>query len=336
MAAAVWRAPHEVELRRVPVPDPGDDLALIRVRFAGLCPTDRLLTSGGLSAPQPPLIPGHEVTGVVRRAPAARPDLLGRRVVIDPAPSATRSYGLGELGLDRDGGWAEYCLADPARLHVLPDDLPDSRAVLAEPFAMTWGAVDSVRADVAGARVLVVGDGLAAYGFAAAMGLRGAAEVVVAGRDAGRGELFAPLPGTTFTTARLPPDSFDVTVDAAGTTASLDHAIASVRPHGHVLLYGFHEPRVGFPLEQAVMKNLTLTGHTNPVSGWPEVIRALTDGTLPTGHLGLRIVPLTALTDVLDHDPRSVIRTVFDLDGPLGCEDDRSSTDRVGDDRDDF
>src|SRR3546814_3144240 len=64
--AMVLAAPHTLEPRELPLPEIGDDDALLRVEACGLCGTDHEQYSGQLH-PGHPFIPGHEAVGVIEQ-----------------------------------------------------------------------------------------------------------------------------------------------------------------------------------------------------------------------------------------------------------------------------
>src|SRR5216117_4044707 len=79
--APVERAP--LELKDVPIPEPGPDEVLVRVTACGVCRTDLHVVEGELPPRISPVIPGHQVVGVVeRRGRETPPSIQGSRVGI--------------------------------------------------------------------------------------------------------------------------------------------------------------------------------------------------------------------------------------------------------------
>src|SRR6201995_4523802 len=142
---------------------PGGPPGRGRVRLSGICGSDRATVTGRSSLYFSPLVswpfvPGHEVVGALEDACDELP--AGTRVFLDPVlTSAARGPGpceccriggrcrydqvaTGHLaaGLqtgycaDPGGGWGRVLVAPRSQLHVVPDDLPDSPAVLVEPL----------------------------------------------------------------------------------------------------------------------------------------------------------------------------------------------------------
>ncbi len=91
---------REMEL---PVPRPGPEEVLIRVRACGVCRTDLHIIDGELPAPKLPLVPGHEIIGTVAAA--------GERVV---QFAAGDRVGVPWLGYSC--GRCRFCLRDQENL----------------------------------------------------------------------------------------------------------------------------------------------------------------------------------------------------------------------------
>ncbi len=127
-----------VEVAR-PVPKAGE--VLIRVHACGVCRTDLHVLDGELKDPKRPLIPGHEIAGIiVENGPAADRFQIGQRVGV---PWLARTCGHCRYcksgrenlcdralftGYTLDGGYAEYTVADERYCFPLPDGYKDAEA----------------------------------------------------------------------------------------------------------------------------------------------------------------------------------------------------------------
>jgi threonine dehydrogenase-like Zn-dependent dehydrogenase len=183
-------APH-LEVRDIATPVPhAPGWVLVRPALAGICPSDLTLVQEGREpvglAAQTltrPLIPGHEVVGVIERASATRWAKEGHRVLVEPTLTCAHK-GLPECprcragdthlceNADRDGalcsgraigsseqtggGWSEGFLVHEDML-VPADGISDQRGVLAEPAAAALHAV--LRWSRRGERAVVIGGG---------------------------------------------------------------------------------------------------------------------------------------------------------------------------------
>ncbi len=130
-----------LELIDRPVPTPGPAQLRVRVRACGVCRTDLHVVDGELPEIPIPIVPGHEVVGIVDAVGSGvSGTLMGTRVGIPwlawtcrscPACTSGRENLCPEAqftGYQRDGGYAEYAVADAAFALPLPDSYTDREA----------------------------------------------------------------------------------------------------------------------------------------------------------------------------------------------------------------
>lgn len=141
LAMAADAGTHRLVPVRRPVPRPGAGELLVRVRACGVCRTDLHILDGDLPPRLPGVVPGHEVVGeVVAHGDGAGRFPLGTRVGIpwlgracgQCAFCAMQRENLCEApvftGYDRDGGYAEYAVADERFCFALPARYDDAHA----------------------------------------------------------------------------------------------------------------------------------------------------------------------------------------------------------------
>jgi alcohol dehydrogenase, propanol-preferring len=146
MRAMVLAAPapaesRPLELRDVPIPEPGADDVLLRVRANAVCRTDLHVVEGELPEPKLPLVPGHQIVGIVE-AVGERVDsvAVGERVGVPWLGGVDGSCPYCRIGREnlcdnptftgyqRDGGYAEYAAARADFVFPIPDGYPDLQA----------------------------------------------------------------------------------------------------------------------------------------------------------------------------------------------------------------
>ncbi|HEX7696979.1 MAG TPA: zinc-dependent alcohol dehydrogenase family protein [Candidatus Acidoferrum sp.] len=146
MKACLLRAPAAMETNplkyaEVPVPQPKSGEVLVRVRACGVCRTDLHVIEGELPPRKSPVIPGHQVVGIVeRQGENARRFGIGDRVGIAwlHRTDGTCEYcktGAENLcdnpmftGYSVDGGYAEYIVAPEDFIYAIPAGFPDEQA----------------------------------------------------------------------------------------------------------------------------------------------------------------------------------------------------------------
>ena len=263
MRAVRIHARLDMRTEQVPSPEPGDGEVRLRVGYVGICGSDlHYYANGaaGIFAIRAPLIPGHEVSGVVDLDPAGalKP---GTPVTVHPATWGTAQPGLpdeqrhlwpggGYLGSastwpHTPGALAELLVVRRDQVRRLPASLPVRRAALAEPLAVGLHGL-AVSGGIRGKHVLISGSGPIGLLTAAAAAAGGAAEVVCADLLAGpleRARLLgeaSPVPiGTVQVGVEDLPDShFDVTLECAGVPQSLHSLLLATRRTGVIVQVG--------------------------------------------------------------------------------------------------
>lgn len=149
MKAAVLKNWLDLELCDIPVPVPGENEALIKVKRAGVCGSDITVYRGKHMTATVPTVLCHEILGTIESLPEDYDGKfkLGQRVLMNPIISCGKCAAcqrglpwvcenLKLLGIHVDGGFAEYTKVGVDKLVALDEDIPDEVAILGEPFAV--------------------------------------------------------------------------------------------------------------------------------------------------------------------------------------------------------
>jgi propanol-preferring alcohol dehydrogenase len=146
MKACLLHTPGPVERNPLdytdsPRPQPRRGELLVRVNFCGVCRTDLHVVEGELTPRKSPVIPGHQVVGIVEElGEGAHRFSVGARVGIAWLHSAdqTCEYCLGGMenlcdhpeftGYTADGGYAEYATAPEDFVYLIPGKFDDEQA----------------------------------------------------------------------------------------------------------------------------------------------------------------------------------------------------------------
>ncbi len=125
----------------LPIPQPKSGQVRVRVRACGLCHTDLHTLEGDLPAHKRPVVPGHQIVGIVDALAAPSPTLKeGDRVgvawlhstdgVCEFCRRGTENLcpNASFTGYDVDGGYAEYALAEPDFCYPIPAFFTDENA----------------------------------------------------------------------------------------------------------------------------------------------------------------------------------------------------------------
>ncbi|HWR82899.1 MAG TPA: zinc-dependent alcohol dehydrogenase family protein [Candidatus Deferrimicrobium sp.] len=130
-----------LRLTQMPIPTPGPGQVLIRIKACGVCRTDLHIVDGELTNPKLPLVPGHQIVGVVHgRGTGAERYAIGERVAVPwlggscgvcPYCRTDRENLCDQArytGYHIDGGFAEFCVADERFCFPIPRGYPDDQA----------------------------------------------------------------------------------------------------------------------------------------------------------------------------------------------------------------
>jgi propanol-preferring alcohol dehydrogenase len=237
--------------REKPIALPGE--ITVRVRACGVCRTDLHIVDGELPNPDIPIVPGHEIVGVVEETGDGVTGLaVGDRVGIPwlGYTCGTCKYCLAGrenlcpnarfTGYTIDGGYAEYAVADARYTFKLPDGCSDAEAA---PL-LCAGLIGYRAYKMAGG-----GRRLGLYGFGAAAHL--VAQVAAhqnrdvfaftSEGDADAQELALSV-GCVWAGASTqpPPDPLDAAIIFAPVGALVPRALSNVEPGGTVVCAGIH------------------------------------------------------------------------------------------------
>jgi alcohol dehydrogenase, propanol-preferring len=146
MRAMILERPRPVgeaplHLNELPTPTPGPGEILVRVRCCGLCHTDLHTVEGDLQLPKLPVVPGHQIVGIVDAlGPAAQIFKKGGRVGIPWLHSTDNQCDYCRRGLENlcdqaqftgyhvNGGYADYTVVHENYAYPIPETFTDENA----------------------------------------------------------------------------------------------------------------------------------------------------------------------------------------------------------------
>lgn len=175
MKAVVYHAPKDIRVETVSVPPCGDDQIRVKVDACAVCGSDLKAYLVGNPRIKPPMIVGHEFTGLVETVgPQVKGFKCNERIVMATSVSCGQCYycrkdrpnlciNLDPMGYSYPGGMAEY-ITIPARAiqqgHVIkvPEGVEPSHAAMAEPLSCAVNCAENC--DIGpGDTVVVIGAG---------------------------------------------------------------------------------------------------------------------------------------------------------------------------------
>jgi propanol-preferring alcohol dehydrogenase len=262
-AMLLEKAGQPLRETELPMPKPGPGQVLIRIGACAVCRTDLHVVDGELTQPKLPLVPGHEIVGIVeKKGEGAERFEIGDRVGIPwlgwtCGECSYCLWGQENLcdkarftGYTIDGGYADYTIADQRFCFPIPDVYGDA------------GAAPLLCAGLIGYRSLVkAGDGkrLGIYGFGAAAHIVAQVaryqnrEIYAFTRPGDKeAEKFAVELGAVWAggSNELPPVKLNAAIIFAPVGALIPQALRAVGKGGKVVCGGIHMSDIpSFPYE---------------------------------------------------------------------------------------
>ncbi len=287
MKALVLEEYNKFVYRDWPDPEISDDEVLIEVKAVGICGSDVHGMDGSTGRRKPPIIMGHEASGViVRTGSDVKNWNKGDRVTFDSTIYPlndwyTRKglYNLSDnrmvLGVSpgeyrRHGAYADYVNVPQHILYKLPDEVTFVQAAMVEPVAVAAHAVEL--SDVGwNDTAVVIGAGMIGLFVIQVLRSRGCGKIIAIDLEQDKLELAKKL-GADFVfnpkTDKINEEILgltckrgaDIVFEVVGMEATVNMAIESVRKGGTVTLVGNLSPSVRLPLQTVVTRQLKLQG----------------------------------------------------------------------------
>ena len=303
MKAVVYDAPRSYAVTDVPTPAAGPGEVRIKVDQVGVCGTDLHIHHGDFNAVFP-LIPGHELVGVVDAlGDGVTRFQVGEQVTVNPnvycdycdyclSGRPILCANLKGLGSNYPGFFAEYVTV-PDRLVFSVEGLARDTAVFTEPAACAMHGLETLDPHP-GSNALVFGAGPTGLLLAQLIATGGAASVTVAAptqfkldratalgidktvlinRDDRDGNIAALREASGG-------DGYDVVVEATGSTAVGEMCVPLTRNGGTVLVYGVTraDEVVSFHPFDVFRREITIKGSFAEITSFGAAIAALRTG----------------------------------------------------------
>ena len=306
MKAAVFRGPNQpLDVTDVPTPVPGAGEVLVRVAGCGLCHTDlHYIDHGVPTFKSPPLVLGHEASGVVAKTgPGTNGRKEGDRVLIPAVLScghcrycregrANLCEDLRMLGNNVDGAYAEYVVVPAGEIFSLPDDIPlESACVIADALSTPYHAVKHRGKVSLGDTVAVVGCGgvgLNVVQCAVAAGAtviaidRNEARLAIAS-DLGATQVFNPgvMARVDKAVRQLTGGGVDIAFEAVGTPKTLELALGLLRKGARLCIIGYSSEVAPLSVAKIMYHELEVVGSLGcGGKDYPEIIELVRTGIL--------------------------------------------------------
>ena len=319
MKALYYVGDKKMELRDVPKAAPKSGQYLVRVKANGICGSDFEGYMGKTGRRIPPMIMGHEVSGVIEEAPAGGKFETGARVVVFPKPFCgvcdfckkgmvnVCPAGICMGVMDADGSMAEYIAVDEKYLIPFGSTLSFNEASMTEPLAVAYRSVQKISdREIDEAKYCtVIGAGTIGLLVVALLKARGARNVIVSDATDFRLEVAKKMKADRTINSRQ--EDFlesikeitngkmcDFAIEAVGISPTANDSLNSLRIGGTVIWIGNAQKIVEVNMQKIVTTELTIKGnYVYDFPGFQESLNLLENRTIDGSPLMTNVYPLT-------------------------------------------
>lgn len=274
----MWTGPEKMEFSCIPDPELLPDWVLLKVKSTGICGSELSGYLGQNSLRHPPLIMGHEFSGViVKTAENASTELLGDLVTVNPLISCgscsaclTGNQQLCKkrkvIGIDLPGAFAEYVSVPVKQCFPVTNSLEGG---MVEPLACSLRAVNQSQLEI-GDIAVVIGAGIIGLMTIKLLRSKGAHKIIAldtnlirleSAKKWGADYLFNPKEVDVLNEInRLYPDGVDCVIDAVGFSETRNQAVAALRRGGRAVFIGLHEDNTSLAGNDIVRNEIEISG----------------------------------------------------------------------------
>lgn len=320
MKALVLEEYDNFAVRDVPDPAYGGGDVLVRVKACAICGSDVHGMDGSSGRRIPPIIMGHEASGIIEAVGDASSGFRpGDRVTFDSTIFCGKCYFCrrGEINLCDNrkvlgvscgdyrlhGAFAEFVAIPQHILFPVPDRVTFEQAAMVEPLAVAFHALR--RSGLAlNDTAVVVGAGMIGLLVVQMLRVAGAGRIIAVDMVDAKLDMARSF-GADRT---LRPDRDDVVkevlaltggrgadtaFEVVGTTPTTQLALASIRKGGSLTLVGNIKPLVEVSLQAAVLRQITLYGSCASAGEYPACLDLIGSGKVDVNSFISAVAPLS-------------------------------------------
>jgi len=319
MKAVVLSAVNKLAIAEVEKPKPGSKECLVKVLACGICGTDRHIYHGEYPSAKPVIL-GHEFGGVIEEVGPDSKFQVGQVVSVDPniicgkcvdckAGRTAFCPDLTALGVNINGGLAEYVLTPDSQIYPVRSDLNPLHLAFIEPLACSIRGLDLASLK-GGEKVAILGGGVIGLLVVQLAKLAGASEIVLVTRQKFRRDVALKIGATRVVDPKSEDvdtavANMDVTFECAGAIETFKQAQNITRRGGSVIVLGLTASDATLEVNpfNIVVKELRIQGSfLNPLTQ-ARAAELVESGKLNLDILISKVVDLAGVQAILDAPP---------------------------------
>jgi len=320
MKALVLEEYNKFVYKEVEKPYPAYGEVLIRVKACGICGSDVHGMDGSTGRRQPPVIMGHEASGIIAKTGEGVSRWKeGDRVTFDSTVfqlndwfTLKGKYNLSEgrevIGVSpkeykRNGAFAEFLTVPQHILYKIPDNVSFEQAAMVEPAAVAAHAVRLSGINV-GDSAVVIGSGMIGTFIISFLKTAGATPVIAVDVNVEKLTMAAKYgaditinsknrPVTKIVRNYTKDRGADFGFEVVGISSTVNTLIDSLRKGGTAILVGNLTPVIEFPLQKIVTSEIKIKGSCAICGEYETVLDMIASGKLRVDDMISAVAPLS-------------------------------------------
>ncbi len=320
MKALVLKEYNKFSFEEVPMSEYGPDDVLVRVKACAVCGSDVHGMDGSTGRRIPPIVMGHEASGIIERIGAnVEKYKVGDRVTFDSTVYCGKCYYCrrGEINLCDNrrvlgvscgeyryhGAFAEYVRVPQHILYPLPQSVSFEQAAMVEPLSIAFHAVRRSPVSLNNTAV-VIGTGMIGLLVIQMLKIAGCGKIIAVDMLKDKLDIAKKFGADVCLKAdecdvgaevyRLTENrGADVAFEVVGITPTIQNAIASVKKGGSLTLVGNLKPMVDFPLQSVVTRQISLYGSCASAGEYPDCLDLIASGKVDVDSFISAVAPLS-------------------------------------------
>jgi L-iditol 2-dehydrogenase len=320
MKALVLTHYNQFDVQDIERPSIADDEVLIQVKACGVCGSDVHGMDGSSGRRQPPIVMGHEASGVISDVGARVSDWQpGDRVTFDSTLYCgtcpycrkgainlcdnRRVLGVSCDDYRQNGAFAEYVAVPERILYRLPDQITFEQAAMVEALSIAVHAVEITPLRLNDTAV-VIGSGMIGLLVIQTLRAAGCGQIIAVDVEAQKLNLAHKLGATALVNASEPNAmkelatitqcrGADLAFEVVGGSETLKMAVLSLRKGGCLTAIGNLAPTIEFPLQAVVTRQIRVQGSCASSGEYPACLDMIAAGTINVDALISATPPLS-------------------------------------------
>ena len=324
MKALVLEEYNKLVYKDVPDPHLSSNEVIIKIKACGICGSDVHGLDGSTGRRIPPLIMGHEASGIIEATgsevkkwkPGDRVTFDSTVYPLDDWYTLEGRYNLSDnrevLGVSpgeyrRNGAFAELLAVPQHILYRIPDSVTFEQAAMVEAAAVALHAIN-ISEIKAGDNCVVTGAGMIGIFVIKLLGIAGAGRIIAIDNDpvklsgarkSGAEYIFDPSDKNLEEKIKALTNSkgADISLEDVGKNETVNIAVDAVRKGGTVVLIGNTSKAIEFPLQKVVTRELKIQGSCAIRGEYEVILKLLENKKLSVDDQISAIAPLSEGAD---------------------------------------